>query len=163
MGATNCKWDEETLLAYGAGRLDPQTRESVEQHLEGCASCREAAAGQQAVWAALDAWDAPPVGADFDRRLYRRMKEEIPWRERILRLFRPALVRRGLPITAAAGLMVAAVVFFVRPAAPPPAPKTDAQQVEALRPDQVESALQDMEMLQEFNGLIRPDAGNSEM
>jgi hypothetical protein len=59
--------------------------------------------------------------------------------------------------------MVAAVVVFEKPAARPPAPKTDAQQVEALRPDQVESALQDMEMLQEFNGLIRPEAGNSEM
>ncbi|MGD0499025.1 MAG: zf-HC2 domain-containing protein [Bryobacteraceae bacterium] len=163
MGATNCGWNEETLLEYGAGRLDSRTRASVERHLEVCAACREAAAGQQALWAALDAWEAPPVAADFDRRLYRRMEEDVPWRERMLRLFRPALVRRGLPIAAAAGLAVAAVILIERPAASPPVPAANAQQVEPLRPDQGESALQDMEMLQEFNGLIRPDAGESRL
>jgi hypothetical protein len=35
--------------------------------------------------------------------------------------------------------------------------------VESLRPDQVEGALEDMEMLREINGLVRPDSAGSTM
>jgi hypothetical protein len=46
-----------------------------------------------------------------------------------------------------------------RPAARPAAPVEESAQVETLQPDQVEHAVDDMEMLREFNHLVR--AGNA--
>jgi anti-sigma factor RsiW len=145
------------LLEYAAGGLDAAGREAVEKHLGECGPCRDLVAGQQGVWAALDRWEAPPVSADFDRRLHARIAREGSWWDRIPRPFSPALLRRGLPVAAAAGLALAAILVVSHPAPVPPAPLAKVQQAEPLRPDQVEAALQDMEMLREFNGLVHPD------
>jgi hypothetical protein len=72
-------------------------------------------------------------------------------------------MRRGLPVAAAAGLALVAVLVMNRPESDRPAPPAAAQQVEPLRPDQAETALQDMEMLREFSGLVRPDPADSKM
>ena len=101
--------------------------------------------------------------AGIDRRLYRRIEREISWWDRILGPFRPALVRRGLPIAAAAGLALMAAIIVVDRSAVRPAPRKASIQVESLRPDQAESALEDMQMLQEINGLVRPDSAASSM
>ena len=63
----------ELLLAYCARKLDPETQTILERHLAVCPACRDFKAGQEAVWQALDSWEAVPVSADFDRRLYRRI------------------------------------------------------------------------------------------
>ena len=163
MDKIGCGWNGEAIVEYGAGKLDAQTRTSVERHIESCAACREAAAGQAQVWTALDAWEAPPVSPDFDRRLYARMSANVTWRERALRFLRPALLRRGVPLVAATGLIAVAVVVIEYPHRTTPVPAQAVRQVEPLRPDQVESALQDMQTLQEFNGMIRPETGESQM
>ena len=77
------------LLAYGSRRLDAHAAAALEQHLESCSACREFVAGQSAVWNALDLWEAAPVSPDFDRRLYRRIEEQVAWWELLLRPFRP--------------------------------------------------------------------------
>ena len=48
-----------------------------------------------------------------------------------------------------------------RPAAMPTVPAPRSAQVEALQPEQVEHALDDMEMLREFNHLV-PDNADPE-
>ncbi len=152
----------EVLLAYGACKLDAESTAALEKHMAVCPTCRESARGLRAAWEALDAFEAPPVSPDFDRRLYRRIEREVSWWDLLLRPFRWFPVRQGLPIAAAAGVMVFAGVMLYRPAVPP-APQQDAAQaqVDALRPEQVEDALDDMEMLREFSHLMRPDAGEA--
>ena len=163
MSHNGCRGEAELLLEYAAGGLDAAGREAVERHMEECGQCRDFVAGQRAVGAALDGWEAPPVSADFDRRLYARIAREASWRDRLPWPFSPALIRRGLPVAAAAGLVLAAFLVMNRPEPLPPAPPDAAQQVEPLGPDQVETALQDMEMLREFSGLVRPDPADSKM
>jgi hypothetical protein len=97
---------------------------------------------------ALDLWEAPPVSADFDRRLYRRIDRDVPW----WHFLTPP--NRFLPVAAAAGLLIAVGIWVGQPGAAPP-PRSAA--IEALPPDQAESALQEMEMIEEFNRLVRSD------
>jgi len=158
MSRIECEENAELLPAYAAGRLDEESRAKLERHLETCPACRESGGGQRAVWDALGAWEAPPVSAGFDRRLYARIAREVPWWERALRPFRPALIRQGLPIAAAACLLAMAGMAVHRSAHVRPAPRNAAAQLEPLRPEQAESALEDMELLHEFNGLVRADS-----
>lgn len=153
----------ELLLAYCARKLDDESTAVLERHMRICPSCREFASGQRAVWEALDAWEAAPVSADFDQRLYRRAGQEVSWRDLLMRPFRPMLLRQAVPIAAAACLLVMGGVVLQRPAGVPPAPEPESAQVEAVQPDQVENALQDMQMLREFNRLVRPDSTESKM
>jgi len=88
----NCPMEShnpEMLVAYAAGELDAATAEAFERHMAECAGCRSVAGEQTALWKALDAWEAPPVSLDFDRRLYRRIDEEagVSWRQRFSRAF----------------------------------------------------------------------------
>jgi anti-sigma factor RsiW len=152
----------EVLLAYCARKLDAETSAILEGHIGTCPACREFAGGQQAVWQALDAWEAAPVSADFDRRLYQRIEQEVSWWDRLMRPFRPLLFRQGLPIAAAAGLVIVAGLMLERPAAVPPANSPVSAQVE-VPPDQAEHALQEMEMMREFNRLVHADAADPKM
>jgi anti-sigma factor RsiW len=163
MSRMECGENADALLQFAAGRLDAEATARLERHMEVCPACREFAGGQRAVWEALGAWESSPVSPDFDRRLYRRIEREVSWWDRALRPFRPALIRRGLPIAAAAGLALMAGIVVDRSTVVRPAPETPSIQVESLRPDQVESALEDMEMLREINGLVRPDSAGSTM
>jgi anti-sigma factor RsiW len=153
----------ELLLAYCTRKLDAESTATLERHMEICPACREFASGQRAVWEALDAWEAAPVTLDFDRRLYRRIDREVSWWHLLRRPFRPALLRQGLPIAAAACLVVMAGVLLERPASAPPAAQPESAQVEALQPDQVDHALDAMHMLGEFSYRVRGDATDSKM
>ena len=153
----------ELLLAYCTRKLDAESTALLERHMEICPACREFSSGQRAVWEALDAWEATPVTLDFDRRLYRRIDREVSWWQLLMRPLGPALVRRGLPIAAAACLVVMAGVLLERPASAPPTTQPQSAQVDALQPDQVEHALDAMHMLGEFNYRVRGDAADSKM
>jgi anti-sigma factor RsiW len=153
----------ELLLAYCTRKLDAESTAILERHMEICPACREFSSGQRAVWEALDAWEAAPVTLDFDRRLYRRIDREVSWWHLLMRPLRPMLVRQGLPIAAAACLVVMAGVLLQRPASAPPAAQPQSAQVEAFEPDQVEHALDAMHMLGEFSYRVRGDAADSKM
>jgi anti-sigma factor RsiW len=149
----NCPIEDrhpEILVAYVAGELAPETARALERHLAGCAACRPVAAGQNAVWNALDAWDAPPVTPDFDRRLYRRIDEEArrPWWERLLHPFRLMPLRQVVPLTASAGLLLVAGLLLQNPGIITPV----AAQREAVRAKQVENTLDDLDLLRQFGG-----------
>jgi anti-sigma factor RsiW len=151
-------------MEFVAGRLDADATARIEVHLESCPACRELAAGQRAVWETLDGWKAAPVSAGFDSRLYARIAQDVSWWDRALRPFRPSMFRWGLPVAAAAGLVVMAGVMIVdHSSGVSSAPRKASVQLETLRPDQAESALEDMEMLREIDGLVRPDPSASTM
>jgi anti-sigma factor RsiW len=148
----------ETLLAYSARRLDPDARAVLERHMEICPACREFARGQQAVWQALEDWEAAPVTIDFNRRLYRRIdgEERSPWWRAAANWQGQALWRRGLPAVAAACLLVIAGAIFDSPRTP----RMEGERADAVQADQVERTLEDMELLQSFTQEVRGQLPN---
>ena len=128
--------------------------------MESCPACRDFVHIQSTVWNALDLWEAPPVTPGFDNRLYRRIEQQVSWWEMWIRPFRPAL-RHAMPLAAAAGVVIMAAVLLERPAGVPAAVDTRSAQVETLQPEQVEHALAEVEMLDQFNHLMRPDSSDA--
>ncbi len=156
----------QRLVEYSAGRLDAVGSRRVEAHLHTCAACRQFVAEQNELWETLDRWKADPVSADFDRRLYCRIQEQTSWWEYIFRPLRPLLVRQGLPITAVAALVVVAGLLSQspqRPFAPVQKVVPQVSQMEPPAPDQVDRALDDMEMLRELNRLVHAEAPDSKI
>jgi anti-sigma factor RsiW len=150
------------LVAYAAGELDLETVRALEQHLGGCVACRSKAADQATVWKALDAWEAPPVSPDFNRRLYGRIDQAVSlsWWERLTRLFNPMPLRQALPLTATAALLLMAGLLLQHDGALAPAV---APQRQTVRADQVESTLDDLDLLRQFGAAstaesVHPDA-----
>jgi anti-sigma-K factor RskA len=157
-----CCGNAELLIEYSRCKLGEAQRLVVSEHLDQCQGCRDFVAAQGAVFDALDAWTAPAVSADFDRRLQERM-QEVSWRDRLLSALRPALTWKTAPVAAVAGLALAAALLLQhRPAAQPPA-QTAVEQLQPLPPDQLESASEDIELLREWNGLMSPEPGDSKL
>ncbi len=153
------------LLDYAAGKLKADARAQMQLHIEACPACREFAGAQQTVWQALEDWDPAEVSLDFDRRLYARIGQDgsswTHWWNRFMRPLNP-LFRHSVPIAAAAGVIIMAGLLMNRPPAMPASPVPHSAQMEALQPEQVESALDDMEMLRQFNHLV-PDTASPKM
>ncbi|MGA2197161.1 MAG: zf-HC2 domain-containing protein [Bryobacteraceae bacterium] len=150
----------ELLLEYTAGRLAPGEAAALEAHLESCARCREFARSQKMVWQALEAWEAEPVSLDFDRRLFARIEQApLSWWARLT----GQVMHHAVPVAAAAGVMILAGLMLERPAVTPVAPPQESAQVETLGPEQVQSALDDMQMLRDFNHLVRADSAEPRM
>jgi hypothetical protein len=139
----------EMLVAYAAGELDPETARELEQHLAGCAGCGPVAADQAAVWKALDAWQAPAVSPDFDRRLYRSIEAgvRLSWWDRLMHPFGAMPLRQALPLTASAGLLLMAGLLLQHPGGFAPV----APRGESVRANQVESTLDDLDLLRQFS------------
>lgn len=140
----------ELLLSYSARKLNPESTAILEAHMELCSACREFRDGQRALWEALDQWEARPVSADFDRRLYRKIEEQeqMGWWTRIFGSMRPILWRPALPVAAMACLVLVAVFISVDPGMVA-TPAADSQQAGEV--EQVERALEDLEMLRQFD------------
>lgn len=147
----------ELIIAYGAGTLAPETESALEQHIQSCAKCREIAQAQKEVWSSLDAWTPAPVSPTFDERLYQRIaiEEQSKWWRRMFGAnwsWRPAM-----PVAAACAALIA--VFLLK------GPSTD-QQPSAQTPqrpqiEQVERALDDMEMLKQLSVTSVPEPASS--
>jgi hypothetical protein len=152
----------ELLLAFSFRKLDAERAVLLENHIGECARCGEFVGAQRSVDEALDLWDAPPLSADFDRRLYRRIEHEVGWWEFLVRPFRLVFAARLVPLAAAAALLVAVGLWVERPGEVPAWPTRSAQ-IEALPPEQAEPALQDMQILQEFSNLVHADSANPRM
>jgi hypothetical protein len=153
----------QLLLDYCTRKLEPECVAILERHIAICGACREFARSQRAVWQALDAWEAAPVSPDFDSRLYRRIEAQVSWWDLLLRPFRPVTLRRSLPAAAMAGLLLVAGVLLEHPAVSPAPPPMDMAQVDPVQPEQVEHALDAMEMLNEFSHHVRTDSPDSKL
>jgi anti-sigma factor RsiW len=153
----------ELLLAHASRRLDAERAAVLEQHLAQCPACREYAAAQFAVWDALDAWTAPEVSAGFDRRLYRRIEQEVSWWDLMIRPLRPFFAFRLAPVAAAVCLLIVAGVLLQRPEGAPVISTPESAQVEPLPADQAASALQEMQIMQDFSSVVRADPADPRM
>ena len=108
-------------------------------------------AAKQSVDDLLDLWAPPAVSADFDRRLYTRIEQRARWWDF---LFRP---QRLVPVAAAAALVIGAGLWVGSPGVPPAVTVPRSAAVDVLPADQAENALQEMQMMQEFNRLVRSE------
>ena len=157
--------NEDVLLDYCARSLDAERKAMLESHIQHCPDCSEMARVQAEIWTALDAFDAEPVSAGFDRDLYARIHklDEVPVWERYWAPVREYLQGQPAwkPVLSLAGASaVIAFVFLVQgdisqPAAEPPA-AIDVRVVE-----QAERALEDMDMLRQFEVVIPADIGGA--
>lgn len=158
----------DLLLAYCARRLDPEATSLLERHMELCVDCRAFRDGQRAVWSALDQWEAMPVSADFDRRLYRRVREadKASWMGRFFEPLRPVFLRPVFPLAAACVVVFAGFLLnhpgavAVNPGAAPARPEVQSAVVD-VQPGEVEKTLDDLEMLHEFNAPARRNGNTS--
>ena len=113
----DCREILETALARTAGEPADDLQVDVERHLEGCASCRQAAAALDDTWERI-ALPEPDVSVAFRERTIGRMQEAlarrnvVPFRPRAW--WKPALQAAALLVTGVGGFLLA------RASAPPP-------------------------------------------
>ena len=151
------------LLEYCARKLNAESTATIERHVEVCPACRQFADGQRAVWSALDSWDAGPVSADFDSRLYQRIEESnATWRDRLRAALRPLSAHRGMLAAGAACVVLLVGVLLQRPGASVPVP-TSPEAVVDVQAEQLEKALDAMDVLSEFNRKARPEKPESKL
>jgi anti-sigma factor RsiW len=151
------KNNPDWIVAYSAGTLDAPTQAALELHLLECPECRQLAESQKAVWAALDHWPPASISTDFDQRLYARIaqQEQEHWWQRLSHWnwsWRPAM-----PVAAACAALIAA--FLLKP--PAPVPVNDAHAPQRIQIEQVESALDDMDMLKQITSVTSADSSPS--
>jgi anti-sigma factor RsiW len=157
--------NEETadlLLAYTARRLDPAKTTLLERHMDLCPQCAEFRAGQDIVWQALDAWEAPAVTPDFNRRLYRRIEAEAaaPWYRRLFAapwtMWKPAIPLAAAGLVVVAGFVLDHPGSMSQPNVPPA-----IHVVGVAEAEQVENALDDLQLLRQLDGSAGSGASES--
>ncbi len=156
----------EYFIAYGARTLSPDAQASLEFHMLECAECRRMAEAQVSVWSALDVWDPVAMPPDFnqqrfDQKLYARIAadEQRPWYRRAFDFNLNWSLRPAMPVAAACTAVIAA--FLLR--APlmdqkPSAPTASTSASKSVDIEQVERALDDIDMLKQLG--VAPSAGN---
>jgi hypothetical protein len=91
------------------------------------------------------------------------MEREVSWWQRMRgRMGLVPVYRALLPVTTLAALVLAAVLLE-RPSPPRVPPQPVTAQVEGLQPDQVVHALDEMEVLDQFNHMMKPDSSTPRM
>lgn len=149
----------EILLDFCAGKLPADTAAQLQRHIDACADCREFSQRQSQVWSDLDAWEAGPVSASFDSRLYARIAEveqRPSWKQRLAgrASWRPVMV---------AGLATAAVVIALvvpsphRDSVAPPLTPVENSRADSIEPEQVEKTLEDLDMLNQLSSSTTQD------
>lgn len=131
----------ELLLDYCARTLPAGVEAELERHIDICPACQEFIVLQQRAWNALDEFEPAPISAGFDSRLYARIDaaEKPPSKWRQWFGWKPAL-------SMAAACASLAVLFVIN--TPQPQPPTATVDISA---DQVEQALDDLEMLKQLS------------
>ncbi len=134
--------------------MTPEAESEFVRHMSGCPSCLELAEQQRALWGALDYLQPLPISADFDKRLYARIAQDQPrgffsWNWS----WRPAM-----PVAAACTALIAA--FLIRGPILDQRP-TPAVQHENVNIEQVERALDDIDMLKQLGVGATPAPADS--
>ena len=119
----NCRDLEQNAIAFLDGKLAPSGRRAIEEHLAGCASCRERVQGFSSVMGLLGDWPAIQPSPFFQTRLAARLKEapvtqswwQTLWQEPMDRPLRPA-ARPLFAVALAVVMVVAAVLLQYSPA-----------------------------------------------
>ncbi len=144
-----CQPASEAILAYGAGFEDSL----FSQHLEECSECRQLAEAQREVWSKLDAWTPSPVPSDFDERLYARIEayQQQSWWSRALTSFTGKRSSKpAMPFAVACTALIAALLLNSTLPTYVPAPRVDVRSESGIDLQQVERALDDLDMVQQL-------------
>jgi len=154
------------VLDYAARKLSAESALAFERHMAGCAECHRLAEAQIAVWGAMDAWNEVPVSPDFNRRLYARIEQE-ELRQNVLGKWARTIAARWSPFSWRPALPVAAVCATVLTAFLIQSPdralvrNEPEVKVESINAEQVERALDDMDMLKQLGAVIEAKASKS--
>lgn len=146
----NCQEVVSRIIAR-AGRQAPEPE--IERHLWACPECSKVYLEQQALWREMDAWETPDVSTGFDGRLFARIGRRaaeswfgLDWMASLLRPLRPAF-----PAAVACVVLVAAVLVQKPAYLPaPPEAVVAGQTLDHEEMQQINTALDDIQMLAEF-------------
>jgi anti-sigma-K factor RskA len=161
----------DLILDYCSNRLEADQVLAFERHLRGCEECTRVVDAQRSVWEALDHFEAMPVSEDFDEKLWKRIEatEARPWWRKLLDgpalgwssvfSWKPAMV------TASACAAVLAVMVFTTPNSPSTSPGqgpviVEKAMIERVDLDQIEGAIDDLDMLQQLGVVDDVDKSN---
>lgn len=155
--------NEKTLMvALAAGTLTPAEQETLERHIDECAGCRRLADEQKAVWSALDAWTVPTVSENFDQRLHARIAVEARrpwWKCEWDSLSHGRFSWKPVLPVAAACVALFGVFLVHNPVSlgtsrTAPAAVIQTQDAQKVDVDQVERALDDIDMLNQLDAPV---------
>lgn len=143
----------DMVLDYCAGKLPELQAEAFERHMQSCTECRDFVRSQRQVLNAMDDWKEQPVSAEFDRRLYQRIESE--QRPSLLRWLSGKVGWRPV-LSMGAACAALTIVFLVQTpdkgdVDPEPVSTVENTRVEAIEPEQLEIALDDLEMLNQLS------------
>lgn len=165
----------DRLLAYAAGKLRGEAADKLQLHMKTCEDCAAFGRAQSEVWNMLDNWEVGPVSTDFNRKLYARIDAaaSASWWDRVAtavnEFVQPLFARPAFPLAAASLVIVAGFVLdhpgrsafsvnspaethaFSRMSSSRTSAETNKVDVNKLEVDQVESTLDDIEMLRQFD------------
>ena len=139
--------DSGVLLDYCSRRLSLESTLLVEAHIESCLECKAMTASQKAVWDALDLWEAEPISADFDRRLYERIEQRGDGLWARLTGFASGMHFRPAYSLAAVCATVVFALFLRGPMIDVYRDFDPSNRIEASEIEQAERELEDMDML----------------
>ena len=149
------RYSADLIIAYCAGKLAFEVQNALEQHLRLCAKCRATTEGQKDVWGALDSWTPVSVPANFNEAVYRRIAAEASKPCRLFganRSWAPAL-----PMAAACIALI--TIFLLR--TPPPGKDSPPPRLSLPEIEQVERALDDMDMLKQLSVTMPHETSSS--
>lgn len=144
----NCHEVVDQIIAQ-SGR--PALTTEIESHLASCEACSTVYLEHQALWRQMDAWEAPDVSPGFDRRLFARIGQRasqpwavLDWFVRLLHPLQPGFAMALACMLIAAGVVVRQGQFT----STPPTATAAVQTVDD--PQQIQVALDDIQMLSDF-------------
>ena len=154
----DCREVVEQIVTESGRPCTPE----VERHLAGCAACSRLQFEQQALWKQMDAWETPEISPGFDRRLFARIGQRAasPWAPlgSLIRAFRP--LRPSFAAALACMLIIATLVVEKDQRAAPPVDASAAiHSVDRDDPKQIEMALDDVQMLSDFDAPVSKSGG----
>lgn len=171
MNMTNCP-TEDVLLDYTASRLDPAQAVLFERHADRCAHCAALRAAQATIWRSLDEWKPEPVGAGFNRELWRRIDAEAEpaswtreWVNGLAAAMQFGFWKRVAPLAVALALVVTGFMLDHSGNRPgkQPANTTAAMVLTVSDADQLERALDDIQLLGEVDATSTPTKPDSKL
>jgi hypothetical protein len=146
----NCEEIKVEIITESGRPCSPE----VQEHLAGCTACAKLRMEQQALWRQMDVWETPEISPSFDNRLFARLGQQAasPWAplDWLLRMLHP--LQPSFAAALACMLIMATLVIEKDRRAEPPmnSPAIHATEREDVR--QIEMALEDVQMLSDFDG-----------
>jgi anti-sigma factor RsiW len=154
--------EPDFLLDYCARRLPPAEEATIDEHIAACVRCRHLVDGQRALWDTLDVWEAAPVSADFNRRLYARIEQEehtsfgLKSLRAIAARLTPFPWRAFAAVTAVCAAFVAALLIRLPDSGTKMEPAKPRVRIEKVDMQQLERTLDDLDMLAQLDTQAAP-------